>query len=178
MPWWLFLPIAYLAMGFDLVCANELAFRGTPPAFLLLLWSVLAVRSRCSRTMMQACLLGIVADLSTGHTLGVAPAVFVIVIFLLGLFRKEESSHPLTWFWWSIPLMFVTLVAIHAGEWLLQPSEVSPRLLLRHSMLTVTVTFGWGLSFKLAHWILRQLFRFPSNSAPRELEASSFFLSR
>lgn len=178
MSWWLFLPIAYLALGFDLVCASEVAWRGAAPSFVLLLWSVLAVRSRCSRTMLQACLLGILADLSTAHTLGVAPAVFVIVIFVLGLIRKSETSSPLTWLWWSLPLMFVALGSIHACEWLLQPSAVSPRLLIRHTMLTVTVTFAWGLSGKLCHWMLRQLFRFPRDSAPRELEASSFFLSR
>lgn len=178
MSWWLFLPLAYLAMGFDQIFASEFTWRGVAPGGLLLLWSALVVRSGSSRSLSQACLLGMLTDLNTGSTLGVTSAVFVSVSFLLWRRRTGEAAEPLRWLWWSFPLMLVSLGASVACEWLLQSSAVSLRLLARQTLLTVAVTFGWGFSVMLLAWATRQLFRFPHDSVPRELEASSFFLSR
>lgn len=177
MSWWLFLPLAYLAMGFDRICASELAWRGDSPGFLLLLWSILAVRAS-PRSMIQACLLGLLADLSTGGPLGLTPAVFVTVTFLSGRIRRAESSQPLSWLFWSWPLMLVSLGGIQACEWLLRSSTVSPQLLARHTLLTVTITFGWGAGLKLSYSVFRRLIRFRAESTPPELQAGSFFLSR
>lgn len=178
MSWWLFLPLAYLALGFNQVCAAELAWRGAAPDFLLLLWSLLAVRSGATKTMFQAGLLGLLADLSAASPLGVTPAVLVTATFLTGRITRTAGSRSLSWLLWSFPLMLLSLGAIHACGWMLHSSTVSPGLLVRHTLLTVTVTFGWGVGLRLAYWVTGRLFRFPRESVPRELQASSFFLSR
>jgi hypothetical protein len=79
---------------------------------------------------------------------------------------------------WGLPLMLATAGAIHACDWLLHSSGVSLQRVLRHSILTVAVTFGCGVGLTLVLWVFGRLVRFPRTSAPRELEASSFFLSR
>jgi rod shape-determining protein MreD len=178
MSWWLLLPLAYLAMGLNQVCAGELAWRGAAPDFLLLLWSVLAVRTGSARTMFQAGLLGLLADLSAGSPLGLTPAVLVSVTFLAGRISRKEGPQSLNWLLWSFPLMLLSLGAIHACGWMFHASAVSPPLLVRHTYLTVTVTFGWGVGLKLVYWITGRLLQFPRESVPRELQASSFFLSR
>lgn len=178
MSWWLFLPLAYLALGFNLICAGELAWRGTAPDFLLLLWSASAVRSGSARTLFQACLLGLLADLAAGSPLGVTAAVLVVATFLPARFPRTEGRSSLSWLLWSFPLMVASLVAVEAGEWLLRSSAVSVQQLVRYAVLTAAVTFGWGVGLKLAYWVIGRLFRFPRESAPRELQAGSFFLSR
>ena len=178
MSWWLFLPLAYLALGFNLIGAGELAWRGTAPDFVLLLWSVSAVRSGSARALFQACLLGLLADLGTGHPPGATAAAFVVATFLLDRIPRGAGRSALNWPLWGFPLMVTSLVAVAAGEWMLRSSAVPPQQLVRFACLTAAVTFGWGVGLKLAYWAIGRLCRFPRESAPRELQGSSFFLSR
>jgi hypothetical protein len=128
--------------------------------------------------MLQACSLGLLADLSTGGSLGVTGAIFVTVTFLVGRVPREEGSRPLSWLLWSFPLMLVSLGAIHISAGMLQSSIVSLQQIFRPSLLITAATLGWGVGLRLLHWIMIRLFRFPREPAPRELQASSFFLSR
>ena len=178
MSWWLFLPFAYLATGINLVCAGDFVWRGAAPDVILLFWSVLTVRAVSDRTMFQVSLLGLLADLSAGSPLGVTSAAFVAVVFLLSRIPREGNSSRLSWLVWGLPLMLATATAIHMTGWLLQPSAVSIEIVFRHSLLTAVVTYGSGVGLTLAYWTLRRLVHRPRDSAPRELDASSFFLSR
>lgn len=178
MSWWLFLPLAYLAMGLNQVCAGELAWRGAAPDFLLLLWAALAVRSGAARTMFQTGLLGLLADLSAGSPLGLTPAAFVSVTFLTARVSRGAASRSRSWLLWSFPLMLISLGAIQFCEWWLRSSAVSPQWLLLHTVLTVAVTFGCGVGLKLTYWTAGRLLRLPREAPARELQANSFFLSR
>jgi len=54
MLWWIFIPASYFAVAVDLVCADLITWRGSSVAFLVLLWSFVAMRSDSRKALMQA----------------------------------------------------------------------------------------------------------------------------
>lgn len=178
MSWWLFLPLAWIAAGSNLVVAQELTWHGYAPDFLLLLLSFVVVRPSVPRRLWQAVCLGLLMDFSGTGIVGLHTAAAVLTVALLARPTRCESDESASWLMWAFPAMCLCSGLTIAGMHLL--SEVSA--LTIESVFTIpltsAVTLGWGFLISLVIALSKRLIFTKDRTFSREPNSLSFFLSR
>jgi hypothetical protein len=178
MLWWIFIPASYFAVAVDLACADLVAWRGSSVAFLVLLWSFVAMRSDSRKVLMQAGILGVLRDLSMGLPLGGSSVILMVIVWMIGLMPLPPNRDHRSWVLWGLPLLVSGLAALHVLEWYQAGMQLGPGLLIAGTLREAALTAVFGLFCVVLFIAFRRLVMPRSFSSQSTLETSSFFLSR
>jgi|GEM_PF-1928035 len=178
MLWWIFIPASYFAVAVDLVCADLITWRGSSVAFLVLLWSFVAMRSDSRKALMQAGVLGVLRDLSLGLPLGGSSVILMVIVWMIGLMPLPPNRDHRSWVLWGLPLLVSGLGALHVVEWYQAGMQLGLGPLVSETLREAAVTAVFGLFCVVFFIAFRRLVMPRSFSSPSDLETSSFFLSR
>ncbi|MDC0274214.1 MAG: hypothetical protein P8M30_05835 [Planctomycetaceae bacterium] len=178
MLWWLFIPAAYLAVAVEMTCADQLAWQGSSVGFVVLLWSVVAIRSHSPKAVLQAGILGLLRDLSLGMPLGVSSAVLMVIVWMVGLMKLPSQRTHRSWLLWGLPLIVTALAALHVADSYQAGMRVSPVSIVSITLRESAVTTVAGLFLGLLMVASRRLVLPRSISTHTEFDTHSLFLSR
>lgn len=178
MSWWLFLPLAWIATGSNLVIAQDLTWHGRAPDFLLLLLSFVMVRPSVTRRLWQAVCLGLLMDFSGTGIAGLHTASAVLTVAMLARWLRTESDESASWMIWAFPAMCLCSGFAVFGMHLLSGASVLTIERLFTIPLISAVTMAWGMIFSAFIALLKRLIFAEGRSFTGESHSLSFFLSR
>lgn len=177
MLWWLFIPAAYLAVAVEMTCGGQLAWQGSSVELVVLLWSVVAVRSDSPKAILQAGVLGLLRDLSLGMPVGVSSGILMVIVWVMSLMKLPAHRTHRSWLLGGVPLMVIA-ASLHVVDWYQAGMRVSPVSIVAITFRETVVTAMAGLFIGLLVMASRRLVLPRSFSTRTDFETSSFFLSR
>ena len=178
MSWWLFLPLAWIAMSLNLIVARDLSWGTHAPDFLILLLSFVVVRPSRTRRIWQALCLGLLMDFSGAGKTGVCAISAVLTVAMLSRWTRSESDDSAAWLFWAFPTMALCLGLATLGMRFWGNVSAIPVHWGLSIFSVSTVTMIWGIVICTLVAVVKRLAVGKDRTYSREPNSLSFFLAR